>query len=219
MCSDAAGNLDEGIGHFRIIGQSEAQLRPIFLRLYTGADRHERGEASGMGGSDLPGAESTHREAAQVDVVAVAVELLDGGVERGQGLRLHVGLSPDFFSATLRHDYDEGEPRCLQADGVTDSDVGLKQAIGAALARSVQKQDDGPGFFRTIFGRNVDLIAVAFARDCDVAVEESGLYAGNGARCAEKQEQCECGRSACHGTLVYRNPGQRFADYIPEAEE
>ncbi len=62
------------------------------------------------------------------------------------------------------------------ADRMSDPDVRLKQAVIAALSRSVQKQNYGPFPVGVEIGGNKNLVPVSGCLRRNCAVQETGLY-------------------------------------------
>ena len=124
--ANLAGDFGIGVGDLGIVHQSYAQLRPVFLRAYAAADGNEGGEASGIAGGEFPGAESAHGEAGEIDTVAITVKFLERRFERGHSLGLHVGLAPDLPFSALRDHYDKRELGAMEANSVSDADIGLE---------------------------------------------------------------------------------------------
>jgi hypothetical protein len=58
------------------------------------------------------------------------------------------------------------------ADGIGEADLRLVHAVGAALARAVEEEDDGPGAVRIVLPGQIDNVAVAGAVEEESAVEE-----------------------------------------------
>ena len=57
-------------------------------------------------------------------MIAITVKFLNGLVQSGERLRLHIGMDPALVVAALRYDDDERKARFVQPDGVGNADVG-----------------------------------------------------------------------------------------------
>src|SRR5947209_1590926 len=108
------------------------------------------------------------------------MEFMNRGIEGGERLLLHGGVSPGccFFGAALRHDYDKGKVAGVVSNGVTEADVGLQEAVVAALSIAVQEEDDGPLLILSFVEvrRHKNLVAVGLSGHRHGAVEEASFW-------------------------------------------
>src|SRR5260370_239442 len=63
----------------------------------------------------------------------------------------------------------------INANGSADANLGLDQAVFAALAGAVKKQNDGPLLLPRPILRDEDLVLVFRARERDGAVKKAGF--------------------------------------------
>ena len=155
------------------------------------ADGNQRGETVRVGFRDFPRAIAAERETGEVDVLAVAMELLDFSIERGDGHGHHVGIGPVMMAeGDLGHDDDEGPAVGMDANGLGKADLGFVHALRAALAGAMEEEDDRPGLFAVPVFRQIDDVAVEDAVDFERAIEEAGvLEAGGGVGRENKKEK------------------------------
>ena len=105
------------------------------------------GELAGVLGRDSPTAEAAHGKAGEIGALRVTLELFACCGQRGQGHFFHLRRRPPMVLQALRQDDDGVESGTVQANGVGQADIGLQQAIRAALAGAVEKKDDRPLLF------------------------------------------------------------------------
>ena len=75
----------------------------------------------------------------------------------------------------LGHDDNEGPALGMEADGLRKADLGFVHAFGAALAGTMEKEDDRPGLFAVPVLRQIDDVAAQDAVDFERAIEEAGV--------------------------------------------
>src|SRR2546426_145261 len=121
------------------------------------------------------GAVAAHREARDVGALRVAVELLGSSFERFHRQVVHGRLRPPDFLTALRQDHHGGKAAAIHANGSADANLRLDQAVFAALAGAVKKQNDGPLLFPRPILRDEDLVFVFRARERDGAVKKAGF--------------------------------------------
>ncbi len=118
----------------------------------------DRGKAAWVIQCDVPAAIAAHRHAGQVLPRRVGAEFSDRRVQCGH-CRTVVAAAPFLVARYLREHHQGGEIG-MRAQVRPQPGVGLLDAIGAALARAVQEQDDrkvgGSGGLHA--GRNEHLV-------------------------------------------------------------
>ena len=138
---------------------------------------------------EIPRAGAAHRDAGQIDAVPVAAKLLDGLIERGERLLLHLPV-PLMPEAALRQHHDGASSRRIAREQRGESDGELAKVIVAALAASVQKEDDRPAMELRVMPRKPDAIRVRRLVNGDSTLDES--RSGRTSReCTLQNAKCE----------------------------
>jgi hypothetical protein len=87
------------------------------------------------------------------------------------------------MGGTLGDDYESGKAGAVAADGRADTDLGLDEAVGTALAVAVEEEDNGPFLVGGPVVRHKDLILIGDAANGERTVQEAGFgFAGQSGR-------------------------------------
>ena len=178
LCGFEIGNA-VGIGLFAgVIGKKDAA-----------ADGHDRGKLVGIGCGERPAPVAAHGKSGEIGALAIALEFFSGGGESGECEFFHIRFIPNLILQALRHDDEGGKTRAVVADGRGDADLGLHQAVGAALTDAVEEKDNGPLLIGGPVVRHKDLILIGGAMKRKAAVKETGfMFAGESGRAKSKDE-------------------------------
>src|ERR1700728_1124685 len=75
----------------------------------------------------------------------------------------------------LRHDDNKRPALRVETDALRQTDLGLVHALGAALARAMEEQDEGPGLLPIPVLRQIDNETVQHAVDFDGTIQEARI--------------------------------------------
>ena len=168
-------------------------------KAHAAADRSERRESPGVLASEAPRPVAPHREPREIDARRIPVELPDRLVERGNGLRLHLGKGPPLLLPALRQDDDGRNALRMPPDCAADPDLGLDQPVVAALPGAMQEEDHRPLLALAPLGRDVDLIAVRRAAEPHGPVQEPGFALAREGGRGQRQERDRDQRQVSRG--------------------
>ncbi len=164
-------------------------LAEVFRENDAAADGDDGREFARIFCGDAPGAVAAHGKSGEVSVLWIALEFLGSGSERGERHFFHFRRTPPVVLQALRKNDDGREAGAVEADSGGNADLRLEQAVGAAFAGAVKKQNDGPRFFRGPVFREVHLVFVAGGVQREGAVEETGFrFAGGGGNGNERRK-------------------------------
>src|SRR5712692_375763 len=191
------------------------------------ADGNEGGELARMLGCKIPGSVTTHGKAGEISAQRIAMKFFHRRLQCFHGKFVHGWLGPPKFLAALREDDHSGEAAAVEANGSADADLRLQQAILAALAGAVKKQNDRPFSCRGPLVWDENLILVFRACHSHGAVQKTRLHfpcaCGSGGKChgskgeQEGQEHPSAGKA--HGHLQERHCSTRRSNESGMAAE
>ena len=170
---EPGGGMGEGVG---VLGGELGLLPALWLvgPEDAAADGNDGGEDVGPIAGDLPDAVTAERQAGEVSARGIGVELAGLGGEGVHGHGHHVRIGPAMaVEGDLGHDDDGGPAFGVDTNGGGQADLGLVHALGAALARAVEEENDGQVLVLIPAQRQVDLVAVGDAVEHDGAIEKA----------------------------------------------
>ena len=142
-----------------------------FTQLRKAADGYHSSETIRVLRGEQPGTVSAQRKAGEIEAIGIAAVLSRRNLQTPQG---HLSHRPDprRLRPALRHDDDGWNRAVVPPNCAPQPDLGLQQAVVAALAAAVQEQDHGPGLLRRVIGRDVYAVGVAFLVNRERLVEK-----------------------------------------------